>query len=126
MDELKELADARQIAGEARRRWFHSPDLDLFVWLDDDDKPVGFQLCYDKNSREHALTWRDGRGYDHSFVDDGESGEAQYKSTPILRADGYFKRDRVKSLFVRAAKNLPPVLRQYVTDKLDGYTGRMQ
>ena len=88
MDTLRELPDTRQIEGEPKRRWFNSPELDLIVWLDEDDAPVGFQLCYDKHHGERALTWRAGRGYDHAAVDDGEQTPAQHKSTPILVADG--------------------------------------
>ena len=53
---LREIA-ARQVPGDPKRRWFTSPRIDLFVWLDEHDSPSGFQLCYDKESREHALTW---------------------------------------------------------------------
>jgi len=120
MDPLREL-NARQVPGEPRRRWFTSQDLDLIVWLRGEDEPVGFQLCYDKTAREHAFTWRDGRGYDHAFVDDGESGDTVYKSTPILRADGYFNRSRVKALFLEAAGELPGALRDYVAERLDRY-----
>jgi len=122
MDLLRELPDTRQIAGEPKRRWFTSPELDLIVWLNDDDKPVGFQLCYDKSAGEHALTWREGRGYDHAFVDDGEEiTPAQQKSTPILRADGHFNRKRVKEMFLEAAAHVPESLRAYVRRVLESY-----
>src|SRR3954469_10687202 len=99
MGELRELPDTRQVEGEPRRRWFSSPDLDLIVWLDDDESLVGFQLCYDKTRRERALTWRDGRGYEHNAVDDGEQSPGQHKSTPILVANGYYDSERVEALF---------------------------
>lgn len=121
VDCLRELPDARQIEGEPRRRWFTSRDLDLIVWFGPEDEPVGFQFCYDKSAREHAVTWREGRGYNHSFVDDGENGPMQPKGTPILRANGYLNRARVAELFSAAAAQIPQPLRDYVSVRLAEY-----
>ena len=54
---LAEIRNARQIAGEDFRRWFTDEEFDLIVWYGDDRSLVGFQLCYDKQDRERALTW---------------------------------------------------------------------
>ena len=118
---LRELRDTRQVEGEPRRRWFSSPDLDLIVWLDERDELVGFQLCYDKLRGERALTWRAGRGYDHMGVDDGESGPGQYKSTPILVADGFFDRPRVAGIFLASSESVPQRIRETVTNLLNAY-----
>ena len=121
MSMLRELPDTRQIAGEPRRRWFFSPELDLIVWLDDHDEPIGFQLCYDKPRGERALTWHKDRGYDHAAVDDGEDVPSEYKSTPILVADGFFERDRVTTAFLAASAELPDTIRRFVADALARY-----
>jgi len=83
---LREI-QARQLPGEPTRRWFTSPDIDLFVWLGADGAPTGFQLCYDKQHREHALTWTAAGGYSHMAVDGGGSRPGRYKGTPILVAN---------------------------------------
>ena len=121
MSDLRELSDTRQIPGEPRRRWFHSPDLDLIVWFDDAEQPVGFQLCYDKARYERALTWREGRGYDHHAIDSGEAGRAKHKSSPILVADGLFDTHSVLSEFVAASNGLPDDIRSYVSRVLERY-----
>lgn len=121
MSTLRELADTRQVAGEPRRRWFSAPDLDLIVWLDERDAPIGFQLCYDKQRFERALTWRSGRGYDHSAVDSGEAGYAAYKRTPILVADGAFESARVSAIFSKASIELPAHIRELVAQALANY-----
>lgn len=121
MSMLRELPDTRQIAGEPRRRWFFSSELDLIVWLDDQDEPIGFQLCYDKYRGERALTWHKDRGYDHAAIDDGENVPSQYKSTPILVADGLFERDRVKAAFLAASAEVPETIRRFVADALARY-----
>ena len=124
MDQLRELPDTRQVADEPRRRWFNSPHLDLIVWFDGADKPIGFQLCYDKLDNERALTWREGRGYDHRAVDDGEAiTPAQHKATPILVADGAFDCRRVKAKFEAESAEVPEALRRFVLERLDRYPG---
>jgi hypothetical protein len=122
VDGLRELPDTRQVEGEPTRRWFSSPDLDLIVWVDERDAIVGFQLCYDKMRGERALTWRLGRGYDHMGVDDGEQSPGQYKSTPILVADGFFDRERVTALFLEASEGVPQNIRRTVADLIKGYS----
>jgi hypothetical protein len=122
MDALRELPDTRQVPGEPRRRWFSSVDLDLIVWLDDAERVVGFQLCYDKARGERALTWRAERGYDHSAIDDGESNPAQHKSTPILVADGHFDRERVSDIFLAASTDVPAPIRGAVAALLQRYS----
>jgi hypothetical protein len=122
MNHLREMRDTRQIPGEPRRRWFCSPELDLIVWIDDDaGRPLGFQLCYDKLIGERALTWREGRGYDHSAVDNGESMPTKYKGTPILVADGVFQQDRIAAVFEDASSEIPADIRAFVTEKLTRY-----
>lgn len=121
MTELRELAGTRQVEGEPKRRWFSSPELDLIVWLDEADMPVGFQLCYDKTRGERALTWRAGRGYDHAAIDDGEHGPAQHKSTPILVADGRFDQARVQAIFAAASERVPEKIRSFVTERIHQY-----
>jgi hypothetical protein len=115
---LRELPEIRQVAGEPRRRWFSSPDLDLIVWLDDTDTMLGFQLCYDKSRGERALTWRADRGYDHAAVDDGEA-RPSHKETPILVANGYLDRARVAEIFREASVSIPPPIRDAVADLID-------
>lgn len=122
MSGLRELPDTRQVPGEPRRRWFHSPDLDLIVWFDEGDRPIGFQLCYETSRNERAITWREGRGYDHSGVDAGDQrGTAGYKSTPILVADGLFDTNRVLREFLEASAQVPEDIRGYVARVLERY-----
>lgn len=119
---LSEIRKPRQIPGEARRRWFHSQEMDLFVWFDDaqggaDGLPIAFQLCYDKTRGEKALSWKAERGLTHMRVDDGES-EPGYKSTPLLVSDSAFARDAVQQRFAAAGQTLPAAIRTFVMEKL--------
>src|SRR3954468_19934914 len=117
---LREFARTRQISGEARRRWFESSRCDLIVWLRDDDSAEGFQFCYDKDIKEHALTWIDGRGFSHMAVDSGNrmiSGHG--RGTPILVADGTFDVDRIREIFQAEAIGIPSQYIALVLAKLD-------
>lgn len=115
---LREIALARQHAGEPRRRWFTSSNIDLFVWVDEAGAPVGFQLCYDKGSREHALTWTEDKGFSSMAVDGGESRPARYKGSPILVADGAIDARRILEHFRREAGAVPAQIARLVEAKL--------
>lgn len=114
---LREIPSARQVPGEPRRRWFSSARCDLIVWVREDESAEGFQLCYDKDAREHALTWMPGRGFSHTAVDPGDN-PSRHKGTPLLVADGVFEANRLLELFRAEAKSLPPEYVTLITGKI--------
>jgi len=119
---LSEIRNARQIAGEGRRRWFTDDFFDLIVWYGDGEAPIGFQLCYDKKERERALTWTIEHGYQHNRIDSGEiPGHA--KMTPIIIADGSFERDPIAQRFRAASGGIDPAVAGFVVEKLDDFRG---
>jgi hypothetical protein len=69
---LSEIRNARQVEGEGFRRWFTDDYFDLIVWYGNDRRLIGFQLCYDKQERERALTWTLEHGFQHNRIDSGE------------------------------------------------------
>jgi hypothetical protein len=97
---LREIANVRQVEGEPRRRWFTDEHFDLVLWDDESQHIVGFQLCYDKQKGERAVTWKEGGGYSHDTVDGGEDRPGRYKAAPILTADGRFDVERVAAGFL--------------------------
>ena len=118
---LRELLPTRQIPGEPRRRWFNSERCDLIVWLQDDDVPVGFQFCYDKDEIEHALTWVRNRGYNHMRVDAQDRfpyRESVQKGTPLMVPDGVFDARRLLAIFNDEGRELPPEFVALVSEKL--------
>lgn len=59
--------------GEPHHRWFQSDYFDLFLWYDATGALCRFQLCYDRYSDEHALTWvQETNDLTHQSVDGGE------------------------------------------------------
>jgi len=119
---LREIVKVMQVAGEPRRRWFFSDQLDLVVWEDEDGSIYGFQLAYDKYRNEHSVSWHKDRGFTHYVVDDGEPF-AGVNSTPILYADGPFERNRVLEVFHALACAVPANIAAFVEGKLREYEG---
>lgn len=115
---LKELHPS-QHPGEPMRRWLKDDMLDLIVWHADDLTISGFQLCYDKDGREKAFTWRKETGYSHSVVDDGEELPTRNRS-PILVPGGVFERERVLDEFEKRSTEIDPEIRELVLDKIRG------
>jgi hypothetical protein len=121
---LAEYANVQQIPGQRRRRWFHSLDEDLIVWYSDDGSLYGFQLCYDKQRSERALTWLPPSGFSHHRVDDGEGPPLTYKRTPILVADGEFDACALAHRFAQVSETLPPEIFEFVSGKLREHARR--
>jgi hypothetical protein len=118
---LKEYKLTRQIAGEPKRRWFSTDDLDLIVWLNEKEQPFAFQFCYDKRTREHAITWEAGHGFEHSAIDAGEGNALQHKGSPTLIAAGPFDHERVERVFLDSGAELPEPIHRMVAAALKAY-----
>lgn len=111
-------APIKTVAGDLHRRWLADDYVDLFVWYQADRQTIaGFQLCYDKGHREHALTWMEGKGFTHHAVDDGEDSPLANR-TPILRPDGVVRVDKLAAEFEARSTALDPVIRDYVLERL--------
>jgi hypothetical protein len=119
---LQEMCDVRQIEGEGRRRWFSDQYFDLIVWYDTGGAISGFQLCYDIEENERALTWMRDKGFSHDKIDDGQiSGRA--KMTPVLVADGLFAKETIAALFKAAAGSIASEIASFVYEKIKSYPG---
>jgi hypothetical protein len=115
---LAELANIRQVPGERRRRWFCDEGFDLIVWYDDDGTVHGFQLCYDKEARERAVTWTRDEGLRHHGVDDGEHEPGRPKMTPVLLTNGPIEGERVAREFREGSGALDADLAAFVIRQL--------
>ena len=113
---LVEHKDVRQIENEGFRRWFTDDFFDLIVWYEE-DKIIGFQLCYDKSKHERALTWRSGYGFSHNRIDDGEL-PGHSKMTPILVEDGDFSKETIAAKFRSESRDIDRGIADFIYEKI--------
>ena len=120
---LQEWKGVRQRPEEGRRRWFTDEEMDLIVWYSG-KKVRGFQLCYNKQTGQHALTWMSDGTYSHARVDDGETGrEMGLKQTPILVQDGSFDAEQLARRFRAEAQEIDSSVREFVARRVRDYPG---
>jgi len=119
---MKEILPIKQPA-KYRRRWFSDEYFDLIVWMDRRTAVCGFQLCYDKNKAERALTWTIEKGFRHECVDDGEDNPAK-NLTPILVPDGVCPIHEITALFLRESIEIDPDIASFVAVRLKEYESR--
>ncbi len=115
---LKEHKHTKQNNGHKFRRWFSDEEFDLIVWFENNKEIHGFQLCYDKNTIEHSLTWINGEGYNHQKVDTGECHPLSPKMSPIMVPDGSFNITSVLERFTTESKEIDSVIVIFIRDKL--------
>lgn len=118
---LRECENVRQHPGEGHRRWFRDDRFDLIVWYRNGDV-IGFQLCYDTNAVERAITWYATGSFSHMKVDDGER-PIRRKGSPVLVSDGEFDASRVLREFSAAAAEIDPDVARLVRERLQAYPG---
>jgi len=118
---LIETRNVSQVPNQPRRRWFSDSFFELIVWYGDDKDISSFQLCYDKDKNQRALTWKRNHGYSHNRVDDGENTPGQYKGTPILVVDGKFDTQTIADRFQKESVKLEPGIRDLVYAQLLAY-----
>ena len=85
---MREIGPVRQDSEHGKRRWFQDEYFDLFVWQDPAGAPIGFQLCYERNCAEGAISWSVREGFAHARVDGGRSVGLAPPMSPMLRSDG--------------------------------------
>ncbi|MCA1565337.1 MAG: hypothetical protein LC803_06835 [Acidobacteria bacterium] len=117
---LREIRNVKEIPGQGVRRWFNDEHLDLFVWYDAGGRIIGFQLCFDKDTRdERALTFTEDEGYSLDHVST-EASVCDLGSPVMVRAGGFSCRRLIEQLGERGV-TLERSLYDYLRKKLEEY-----
>lgn len=117
---LYEVKNVRQHKNEGFRRWFTDKDFDLIIWYDN-NIINGFQLCYNKNEYERALTWTNADNtFFHNKIDNGEI-PGGFKESPILVADGLFDKVKIANKFKESSKQIDQEISKFVYNKILEY-----
>lgn len=122
---LKEIKFVKQNPGEKNRRWFTDDYWDLYIWMEENGDPAGFQLCYNKLDGEHALTWfRDKASY-HSEVDNSShDSQAGNLESPLIVPDGVMENKTVAERFWKDSSLLEEKLRTFIYQKILAHENR--
>ncbi|OHD71421.1 MAG: hypothetical protein A2W19_10530 [Spirochaetes bacterium RBG_16_49_21] len=122
---LYEIENVSQKEEHIFRRWFQDDYFDLIVWYDKKSEGIaGFQLCYNKLSDEHALTWHTAKGFSHNRIDD-YPGIFHHPVTPILVPDGYFPHDELLDRFRQNSTAIDEDISRLVIEKISEYNNAL-
>jgi hypothetical protein len=118
---LREIGYIKQTSGQPFRRWFNDELLDLFVWEEEGGRITGFQLCFDKDTDERALTYSETDGYSLDNVHTEESSLDM--GSPVLRRDvEELPFPHLLALLTERGAGIDSRVVRYVKEKLEMYT----
>jgi len=115
---LREIKGTVQKRGEPKKRWFTNSNIDLFIWLNEDDEIVSYQLTYSKPNDEKALTWSEEHGFSHLRVDDG-ARPSKHPASPLLVEDGVFNPSKIKSMLKENSGELEPSIESFIVSGIE-------
>ena len=116
---LREIGNISQIPGQPSRRWFNDELLDLFVWQDESGRFMGFQLCFDKDTVERALTYFERDGYSLDDVHPEESSLDM--GSPVLSHGSELPFPHLPALLAERGAGIDSRVLCYVTEKLEAF-----
>ncbi len=120
---LVEYYLTQQASIQGYRRWFQDDYFDLFVWQDENEEIISFQLCYDRSGEERVLVWDNEKGFEHYQIDDGEATPCK-NMAPVFLSPALFSRTEVIPQFIRASMMITPYISQFIMQKLVEYSRR--
>ncbi len=123
---LHELKFVRQYEGEMLRRWFDDDEgfFDLIAWVDDNDVVSGFQLAYNFNGEERAITWL-GDAFSHRNVDPGDDSPLSNDSSVLGDTTSYPLVEIIRR-FDKSSRDIAPDVRSVMLEKLEQYAETLQ
>ena len=116
---LREIRGVRQTPGHLFCRWFNDELLDLFVWQEEGGRITGFQLCFDKDTAERALTYSEASGY---LLEDVQAEESSLDmGSPVLANVSTLPFPRLLAQLAERGAGIDPRVLRYVTEKIEAY-----
>jgi hypothetical protein len=101
---------------KGHRRWFEAEGIELIVWYGAGNHVAGFQLCYDRDFQQWALTWSP-TGFAHDRVLPGDTNPLK-DQTPVLEPGGSADWPQLVARFREHSSSLDPQLESFVLTKL--------
>lgn len=94
--------------------------MDLFIWMDDEDEIVGYQLSYNKPHDEKALVWDREKGFTHLGVDDG-ARPGKHPGSPLLIKDGVFIPANVVAMIRNDKGDLASWIKNFIISGIEAH-----
>ncbi len=117
---LREIRYTSQRPGEPKRRWFSGSQMDLFIWQNEADEIVSYQLTYDKPHSEKAVVWDDKNGISHLEVDDGLN-PGGHPGSPVLVPDGAMNHSKIISMLLAKGEALDSSIKCFIVERLEAH-----
>jgi len=115
---FREIKEANRKRREPKRRWYTDLNMDLFVWFNENDELVSYQLTYDKPHAEKALIWSEEKGFSHLGVDDG-TRPGKHPGSPLLVADGVINASKIVSLLKKNSGELDHWIKKFIVSGIE-------
>ena len=115
---LREIKETSQRRGEPKRRWFSGSEMDLFVWLNEEEEIVSYQLTYDKPLAEKALIWNEEEGFSHLGVDDGLN-PGKHPGSPLFVEDGKMSPAKIISKLMKNAGEFDSMIKSFIISGIE-------
>ena len=119
---LREIKETSQNPGEPRRRWFSGSTMDLYIWQNEEDEIVSYQLTYDKPHAEKALVWKKDKGFSHLGVDDGQN-PGKHPGSPLFVEDGILVPSKIISGIMKYGDELDPTIKEFIVSGIEEHFG---
>lgn len=114
---LRKIADVYNRPGEPLKVWFTDEQLDLYLWLSDEDLILKFQFTYDKLHEEKSLLWQTRGRLSHTAIDEG-SQPGKHPSSPISRGEVPLDGTRVINLLEQSLGVTPKKYFSFIQEKI--------
>jgi hypothetical protein len=110
---LREIKKTSQRRGEPKRRWFSGSEIDLYVWVNEDNEIVSYQLTYNKLHAEKALVWNVTEGFSHLGVDD-QLHPGKHPGSPLLVEDDVLSPAGMIAQLDKYAGEIDPSIKDFI------------
>ncbi|MDH3343073.1 MAG: hypothetical protein OEM07_05050 [Gammaproteobacteria bacterium] len=118
---LQEIASTHRSSHRKPKRWFTDSDMDLFIWFEK-QRPVCFQLSYDKRQHEHSISWHIDAGFSHSSIN-AETRHTKYQQPKSSSSTGEpnFNSRYIAREFLLASQHIQTSIADFIFARLIEY-----
>ncbi len=123
---LQEIASTHRINHRKLKRWFTDSDMDLFIWFKN-QRPVCFQLSYNKRQHEHSISWHIDAGFSHSLIKP-EKRHIKYRTPPAASSECECNFNPMSTArdFLQASDCIETTLADFIFARLIEYPGQLE